>query len=57
MPRKSGKIKSQKASKGVQKLLSNIKWGNNIIEDEENEEEEIEKSPKINNNLKKKNNI
>ncbi len=74
MPRKSGKIKSQKdlmnldeeehnllktrgkreASKGVQKLLSNIKGGNDIISDEENEEEEIEKSPILNNNLKKK---
>ncbi len=77
MPRKSGKIKSQKdlmnldeeehnllktrgkreASKGVQKLLSNIKGGNDIISDEENEEEEIEKSPILNNNLKKKNNF
>lgn len=44
----------REASKGVQKLLSNIKGGNDIISDEENEEEEIEKSPKINNNLKKK---
>ena len=44
----------REASKGVQKLLSNIKGGNDIISDEENEEEEIEKSPILNNNLKKK---
>ena len=44
----------REASKGVQKLLSNIKGGNDIISDEENEEEEMEKLPIINNNLKKK---
>ena len=45
----------REASKGVQKLLSNIKGGNDIISDEENEEEEMEKSPESNSHNRKKN--
>ena len=44
----------REASKGVQKLLSNIKGGNDIISDEENEEEEMEKSPESNSHNRKK---